>query len=120
MIKDPQTIILQILEIIHYQSDKEKFAREFIDLCCKHAFVEIIGELPVDKAQELGRQVKAVKEFSQFIALLQTYIPRSVLEKQIEVASARLFEEYVEEILPTLDSATKATLLDYLDTLKTH
>ena len=65
--KNPKETIIQILEIINYQNDREKFADTFIELCIKQAFAELLGSLPPEKTAVLTSQVKTVKSLEEFI-----------------------------------------------------
>ena len=115
--KNPKETIIQILEIINYQNDREKFADTFIELCIKQAFAELLGSLPPEKTAVLTSQVKTVKSLEEFIKLLRSCINPLLLERKIEQSSAKLFDEYIREILPTLDPLRKTKLLDYIGDL---
>lgn len=112
---NPKNTIIGVLEIISYQHDKDKFADKFIELCMKQSFLELIGELPKEKVSVLTLQIKSVNNLEQFITVLKKYIHPFLLNRKIEYVSAKLFSEYIGEIIPTLDEATKTKLISYLE-----
>lgn len=115
--KNPKQTIIEILGIINYQNDKEKFADNFIELCIKQAFVEVIDSLPKEKTASISAQIQAAKTPEEFVKHLRSYINPQFLERKIEQTSSKLFNDYIQEILPTLDDSKKLKLMDYIETL---
>lgn len=111
---NPKNTIIDVLEIISYQHDKEKFSDDFIELCMKQSFLELIGEIPKEKVEMLKIQMKSINDLDQYITLLKKYINPPLLKRKIEYTSAKLFQEYIDEIFPTLDENTKEKLMVYL------
>lgn len=112
---NPKNTIIDVLNIINYKNDKAKFADNFLELCMKQSFLEMIGDLPKEKVTFLQKQIQSARDLDQFLSILKKYIHPLYLKRNIEQVSAKLFEEYIEEIIPTLDETTKTKLFLYLE-----
>lgn len=115
MKQDPTSIIIKILGIIGYRNDKLTFAREFVEICMQDSFKEMLERLPKEKVSELETKIKGAENLAEFAEILKRYISPPILERTIERNTARLFEEYIDDILPTIDDKTKEQLMEYLD-----
>lgn len=115
MTQDPTAILIRILDIIGYRKDKLTFAREFIEICMQDSFKEMLERLPKEDVSVLEGKIKEAKDLEEFSGILKHFIPPQLLERTIERNTVRLFEEYIEAILPTLDEKTKERLMIYLE-----
>ena len=72
----------------------------------------------LEKIKSSEEELKFInKSLEEFIKLLRSCINPLLLERKIEQSSAKLFDEYIREILPTLDPLRKTKLLDYIGDL---
>ncbi len=117
MNQDPKAILLKILEIIDYQDDKNQFALEFIDLCCRKAILSAVGSLPPDKKQLIDEGLKDNKDLDKCIEVLQTTVGRDLYQQHLEEESKNMFVDYIQTIIPTLTPEKQGALNDYLATL---
>ncbi len=108
---------MRILEIIGYTDDKETFAGEFVEVCIQQSFLEMIDRLPKEKVSQLEEKVKQAKDIKTFLRVLHTYLPPELLARCIERNTAQLFEEYLKEIVPTLDEKKAIELKKFLETI---
>ncbi len=111
--KDPKQIILQVLEIIGYEDDKEKYANEFLTLCLQKALVSLTGELPQDKQDQLTQRI-SLTALDQLEKPLLEYFPKEKFEEAVKEASRSTFEEYIQTIIPTLNEDQRNKLEQYL------
>lgn len=110
---DPKQIILQVLEIIGYEDDKEKFANKFLSLCLQKALVNLTQELPQDKQDQLTQRMSLTAP-DQMQNLLSQYFPKEKFETAVKEASRSTFEEYLKTIIPTLNEEQRSKLEIYL------
>ncbi|MBI4098218.1 MAG: hypothetical protein HY426_04235 [Candidatus Levybacteria bacterium] len=113
MNSNPKQIILQVLEIIGYSDDKEKYADDFLALCFQKAFVNLTQKLPQDKQDQLTQRMSLVSA-DKTEALLLEYFPKEEFENAIKEASRSTFEEYLKTIIPTLNEEQRSKLEAYL------
>jgi hypothetical protein len=117
--KDIRKTFIQILEIIDYKKDKEKFTNEFISLCIEQAYFDLTESMTPEKKDSLKKLAENAQTLEAFADSLNKHIDPNVLRITIETVSARLFQEYISTIMPTLSPERKMKLLDYLATLST-
>lgn len=110
---DPKQIILQVLEIIGYEEDKDKYANDFLALCLQKAFVNLTQELPQDKQDQLRQRISLTQP-EKTEALLLEYFQKDKFEAAVKEASASTFEDYLKTIIPTLNDDQKNKLEAYL------
>ncbi|MFH1566036.1 MAG: hypothetical protein ABIB98_02435 [bacterium] len=92
MQQNPEGIIVELLNIIGYTSDKQKFANEFLDCCKKKAFLELINTLSEEEREALNKQIK--EEGEQFNNEKYNQTVKKVVEDT--------FKAYVQTITPNL------------------
>lgn len=113
MNQNPKQIILKVLEIIGYEDDKEKFANEFLSLCLQQALVALTQTLPQDKQDQLTQR-SSLTPPDKMEELLLEYFSAEKLQEDIKEASRTTFEDYLKEIIPTLNENQKNKLEQYL------
>ncbi len=115
MNQNPKQIILQVLDRIGFEDDKEKFANDFLLLCFQQALGNLAKELPSDKQTELTQRMSLISE-NQVEQLLLEYFPKEKLEEAVKQSSGTLFEEYLQTIIPTLNPDQQEKLGSFLST----
>ncbi len=115
--KNPFEIILKILDIIEYSDDKNEFAENFMYVCNMKAIVEMLQLLPEKENEEIHNLLKETKDENLVIEKLKEYIHPDEFHEILSSTSALLFQEYIEHILPTLNTFQKENLADYLKTI---
>lgn len=110
---NPKQIILQVLEIIGYEDDKEKYANDFLSLCLQKALVSLSQELSQEKQDELTQRLSLTKP-EDMEKLLLEFFSQEKYEEVVKTASQSLFEEYLQTIIPTLNEEQKNKLEQYL------
>ena len=110
---NPKQIILQVLEIIGYEDDKEKFANDFLSLCLQEALLNLTQELPQDKQDQLAQRMSLITP-DKTEALLLEYFPKEKVEEAVKEASRSTFEEYLQTITSTLNDDQGNKLEQYL------
>lgn len=97
MNQNPKRIILQVLEIIGYEDDKDKFANDFLSLCLQQGLVDLMQELPEGKQVELTQRAGLVSP-EKMETLFLEYFSKEQLEVAIREASRSIFEDYLKTI----------------------
>ena len=87
-------ILLNILEIIRYTNDKEKFILEFENLNQEEAILNILERLP-DEIQEKIRANDNIDEIKQ-------YINQEEFIVELRKVSGEALGNFIEDIAPTL------------------
>lgn len=113
MNKDPKQIILQVLGIIGYEGDKDKYANDFLALCLQKALFSLMTDFPQDKQDQLVQRLSLTLPERQE-ALLLEYFSAEKLQEAVKESSKSTFEEYLQTIIPTLSEDQKNKLEAYL------
>lgn len=117
---DPKQILLETLEIIDYQKDKNAFAEEFMGVCQQEALALLLESLPENRrgqfAQDINGKEALTREKSQ--AIIKEYFHPEEISKALQKASKEQFQSFLETIVPTLSPEQKEKLQQYLASLK--
>jgi hypothetical protein len=113
MKNDPKQIILEVLSIIGYENDKDKFASEFVTLCMQKAVSNLINGMPQDKQDQVLQRLSLTTPDS-WGTLLSEYVPEENLAAAIKDTSSLIFQDYIKEIEPTLNDEQRNKLSQYL------
>lgn len=109
MNQDPKQAILQVLDAIGYENDKEKFVDEFLVLCLQKALTNLMEKLPQDKQYQLIHKMSLTPpEKKQNI--LSEYFQKDKFDSAVKEASQSTFEDYLKTIIPTLKDDQKNKL----------
>lgn len=107
-------ILLQILDAIGFEGDKDKFVDEFNQNVKSQSLINLISRLPEDKAKEIKQKLSqltatddnnVVKEFftdEEFIAELKETSKESV-------------KNYLDQIIPTLSNDQRDAIFSLLE-----
>ncbi|MDD5147572.1 MAG: hypothetical protein PHV63_03460 [Candidatus Daviesbacteria bacterium] len=101
MSQKPKDIIIQILDLVGYGENKERFADELLSLCQQQALVDLVKSLPEEKQ-----------------ILLEKTLSQQPNPQNIDQVLKENFSE--EEILEALKKATQNTIQAYLQTISPH
>lgn len=112
-----KSVILAILNVIDYQDDRNKFAIEFINLCCGEALNNCLALLSEEKRDLLNKELLGVKGLDSTVEHVLTYISKDVYQKQLEIASRDTLVDFINTILPTIAPAQEEKLRKYLNDL---
>lgn len=88
MNQNPKNLFLQVLNIIGYADNKEEFADKFFQLCEQQTMANLVKSLPEE-------QVAA----------------------SLEETTKEVFNNYLQTVIPTLNTKQKAELESYLKSL---
>ncbi|MBP9716836.1 MAG: hypothetical protein KBD51_02730 [Candidatus Levybacteria bacterium] len=113
---NPKEIILNVLEIIGYSDDREKFANEFLGLILQKSINNLAEKLPQNKLDQL-RQRLSLSKPEKLETLLKDYFSGEELNESVKKVSENMFKEYLEEVGPTLSNSQKEDLQKYLTSL---
>lgn len=111
MNKSPNIIIADLLNVIDYDGDREKFTREFLELCSKEALINYIQTLPEAKQTELKDASEAGKDPKD---ILNDFLSDKEFGEAISNASESVFSDYLKTITPSLSQDQKNKLNSYL------
>ncbi len=113
MQQDSKTILSKVLDIISYEDNKEAFIDEFLELVQARTFSSIAGNLPQEKQDELKQEIDSprMQQIIKDIASTTEY------KAQANNVFTQMFDEYIEDILPTLTKEQVKNLDLYLASL---
>jgi hypothetical protein len=117
ILQEEQQKFIEVLNIIGYENDKEKFTENFFSICLGEARNEILGRMPKEQKDILQAKVDGSEKVGELAKILGEYIDPKEMKTTIATTTARLFQEYITTIMPTLTSQRKEKLINYLDTL---
>lgn len=116
---DAKAIILKILEIIEYQKDRNQMANEFIDLCCRKAFVSCLSTLPEEKRAQMEKAVNSQKDIDSATTELLKFVSRDLYIEKLGEISKETLTDYIASVMPVLTGEKQLELKSYLATIKT-
>ena len=114
MDQNPLDYLKQILNIIGYEDDMEKFAQEFLTMCMAQASAKVLSNLSPNAQKEIQEKLKKAKDQSEITTVLSEYQNITEYNNTLQQITQENFEEYIEEILPTLTQVQKERLLKFL------
>ena len=113
MNQNPKQIILDVLNAIGYEDDKQKYVNDFLSLCLQKALVSLARELPQEKQDQLTQRLSLVSADKMEPILLE-YFPKEKFEEAVKDASSSTFQEYLETIIPILNDDQRNKIEAYL------
>ncbi len=117
MNKTPREIFLQVLEIIGYSDNKEEFTNKFLQLCEQQTIVNLVKSLPEDKQAALHTESakQIIPDASN--SLLKKYFTLEQITANLQEATKETFNDYLQNIIPTLNDKQKNDLETCLKSL---
>ncbi|OGK22037.1 hypothetical protein A3C23_03055 [Candidatus Roizmanbacteria bacterium RIFCSPHIGHO2_02_FULL_37_13b] len=106
--------MIQILNIIGYADDKQKFAQEFLTMCMAQTSAKVLANLPIEKQKEIQEKIKKAKDQNKITSVLREYQNIDEYQRTLIDITKENFTEYIEKIMPTLTSEQKDKLLEFL------
>lgn len=110
-------IIIEILKIIEYSEDKEIFAHKFIDAIHQEAVVSIINSLSSQDQAALKQHLSGNITPEMEKTLLLQYIKPDTYLAQLSITTEKIFRNYIETIMSTLNLDRQEKLKSYLVSL---
>ena len=107
---DPKQLLHEILDIIHYEEDKETYINEFLSLCYQNAFTKLVMQLPQEAQDEVKGKLSDKTTDEELMQLLAPYISEENLQVALKSGFEELFAEFFKEVVPTLSSLQKRKL----------
>ena len=115
---DFKNILLEVLNIIDYKDDKEKFTNEMLQLAHDEAIVALLEKLPLCKKEELKKSFSRALTPEEAKDIIEHYTTFEEYKKSLQKTSDKLFQDYILTILPTLSKDQKQKLEDSLVSVK--
>lgn len=112
--KTPKQIIIDILDIIGYENDKDKYAENFLSVCFGQAISNLTSTLSPEKQTEFKEKIVALKSEPELYNTLIEYFPKQEYEKAIQDASKATLGDYISSITPMLTLEQNNKLEQYL------
>src|SRR3990167_8016972 len=95
---------IQILNIIGYADDKQKFAQEFLTMCMAQTSAKVLANLPIEKQKEIQEKIKKAKDQNKITSVLRSEEHIDEYQRTLIDITKENFTEYIEKIMPTLTS----------------
>ena len=78
-------LIMQILEVIGYKEDKDRFTADFLRNVYLSAFLDLVETLPQDKQEILSTKLSENKEHhDQIYGIMKEYFPEVQMHKTLQ------------------------------------
>lgn len=116
MFDKPKAIILQVLEIIEFRENKERFADQFINLCLGETYARLLKLQSEDVLSQI-RDVFQQSDMQKNVSLFMKYFQPEQFNQTLQQITKEFFEDYIKTVTPTLTPARQNQLLSYLSTL---
>lgn len=119
MKQNPQDLVRGILDIIHYQEDKDRFVQDFLALCIQETMVVLIKSLPEDDQKNL--QVELSQDISPdgMQKVVNAYFSEEKYHATLQQITQDIFNEFVRTASSTANEAEKEKLHNYLRSFTT-
>lgn len=114
-----EEILEKVLTIIDYKEDKYAFIEEFMNLCIRGAFVEYLKILSYDRKTEL-LQILQKNDPLDIKEKLEPYMITEEYKALVQESSEKLFQDYLDKIMPIISEEQKNNLYAYFATLTTN
>lgn len=111
--KDPKEVLREVLAIINYQDDKEKFINDFLEIAGANGLDSLIKSLPQDQQTTLQN---ADEEGT--ISILKSNFTQEQLKQALTEALEKTTEDYIETVEPTLSEEQKQKLQELASSLQ--
>lgn len=99
MKKNFPDVLLEILNIIQYPNDKEKYVIEFEELNRTEALANLLEDLPL----EIQEKIKETNEYEKGIEI-KKYLQDEVYFAEVTAVSEEALARLIESLLPNLTS----------------
>jgi len=114
MNKIKQTLV-NILDIVGFDKDKEKFAEEFLGLVESEALLDLIEGLPEEDQEKVAKQLSKLEEPQKIGSVVEEWFsPKEVLERLMEVIEKRT-KELFEGVKDDITDEQKKELENYAE-----
>ena len=109
----PKEILEEILNIIQFKDDKEKFMDQFFKNIKLQALLDLANTLPQDKKNGFKSQIASKSDEEKASALVSLF-PKDHIDKAVEKSTKEIFSAYISEIESTLSSQQRDEITKYL------
>ncbi|KKR60595.1 MAG: hypothetical protein UU05_C0014G0003 [Candidatus Curtissbacteria bacterium GW2011_GWA1_40_47] len=109
----PKEILEEILNIIQFKDDKEKFMDQFFKNIKLQALLDLANTLPQDKKNGFKSQIASKSDEEKASALVSLF-PKDDIDKAVEKSTKEIFSAYISEIESTLSSQQRDEITKYL------
>jgi hypothetical protein len=109
--------ILQILEAISYEDDKEDFANQFISAVQINVVAHFLQTLPKEQQEKIEKDFEENPDPEQFITLFKSLFPEEEIEKTFKEAMIDAVKKWIEAIQSTLSEEQKEKVKTISDTI---
>ena len=114
MQQDPKDILVEVLNIIGYEDDKEVYVDDFIQNCEKQALLDALDALPKEKQETLRQKMAMTPDQEQQKVLIKEFITPSEYTETLKKVAQNAFVELMNELMPTLSHKQMTKLQEYL------
>jgi hypothetical protein len=111
---DPKKMILDILEIIDYEGDKQKYADDLVMKFTLKPLSDMINRLPVSEREELNSALEGEKDPKKIWEILIKKFSEKQYFDEVKKSSGVMFTDFIKTLEPTLSDEQKNKLRVYL------
>ena len=90
----PKEILEEILNIIQFKDDKEKFMDQFFKNIKLQALLDLANTLPQDKKNGFKSQIASKSDEEKASALVSLF-PKDDIDKAVEKSTKEIFSPYI-------------------------
>src|SRR5437762_12184364 len=99
--------ILQILEAIDYEDDREEFVNKFINIIQIEIITHLLHALPQDQQDKIENDFAEDPDPEKFIQLFKAQLTEEQMQKETEEATQSIMTGFINSIAPTLSPEQK-------------
>lgn len=115
---NPHHIIFEILSIIGYASNKDIFAKKFINVILDQALLSAVDELSPKEKADVKCQMNAAHDREAAKSILMRFISVETYVSAVKKTTMRLLKDYLATVVPTLYPRQISALQSYLARLE--
>lgn len=108
---------LKILELIHYEGDKEDWVNKALATINLNSFNKLVSSLPEEKQKEMEQNLQGENAIQKIPQVLAEYFSSEQIQEQIEKSSIEFIEKYLEEVFPQLPEDQQKSVEEYFNSV---
>lgn len=120
MQNNPEEILSKVLQLIGFEGDKKDFIDKFLIVCQQQALADLIEGLPPEKQEELNQklsQPEIGEDIDKVKQIVEGYLTPEEYASALEKATAKVFQQFLQEMTTDLTPDQSQELGNYLKSL---
>ncbi len=107
---DLKLLLNKVLDAISFDSNREEFINNFLQLCAEQTVLELISSLPDDQKGKFKQQCQQKTDPQEIKAIILTFFNKEQYNQTVTKTSSELFTSFFKELEPSLNDNQKQQL----------